>query len=118
MDTVPVLKRARSLHGMKPQESVTQNQHYNLEPVQSLDFSARFRDSRIGDWPVMTLPAIHRLNSVRFILLARGFDTCQDREAQQYDRAYRDPTWWNVQYDGAIDQPADYDQKSNNVKAK
>jgi hypothetical protein len=63
-------------------------------------------------------PRIDRLNLVRFVLLARGFDTCQDREAQQYDRAYRDPALGNMQYDGAINQPADYDQKSNDVKAK
>jgi hypothetical protein len=50
--------------------------------------------------------------------LTRGFDTCQDRQAQQYDCAYRDPALRDMQYDGAINQPADYDQESDNVKAK
>jgi hypothetical protein len=50
--------------------------------------------------------------------LARGFDTCQDGQAQQYDCANRNPALGNMQYDGAINQPADYDQESKDVKAK
>jgi hypothetical protein len=55
---------------------------------------------------------------VRLILLTRGFDACQDRKAQKYDPAHRNPALRNMQYDGAINQPADYDQESHYVKAK
>ena len=55
---------------------------------------------------------------VRLILLTRGFDTGQDRQADQDHSAHHNPAWRNVQDDGAIDQPADDDQESDYVKAK
>lgn len=55
---------------------------------------------------------------VRFIPLTRGFDTCQDREAHEYDTAHCNPMLGNMQYDGAINQPADYYQESDDVKTK
>lgn len=55
---------------------------------------------------------------VRFILLTRGFDACQDRQPEKYDAAHYDPALGNMQDDSTIDQPADHDQESNDVKAE
>ncbi len=70
-----------------------------------------------AEGPPLALPD-EQATLVRFVLLTRGLDACQDRKAQQYDPAHRDPVLGDMQYDGAINKPADYDQKSNDVKAE
>jgi hypothetical protein len=52
------------------------------------------------------------------VFSARGLDALENGKAQQYDRAYCDPMWGNMQDYGSIDQPANQYQEADNVDSE